>query len=165
MNGGDRYGEGAEGQQLGEGRKLPTIGPDVDVGYGNAPFLTRRVARDRGEAAAVSNRVQRGRRLPRGSVHGLGCTAAGDLANERGPVVVVVEHLRCAVVADALGLARTRGRDHTGASSRRELDEQATRHSARSVDDDPAATLDPKNLVECLSRSERRDGKRRADLP
>ena len=31
------------GQQLREGRKPPTIGPDVDVGYGDAPFLARRV--------------------------------------------------------------------------------------------------------------------------
>ena len=27
------------GQQLREGRKLPTVRPDVDVGYGDAPFL------------------------------------------------------------------------------------------------------------------------------
>src|SRR6266550_5677438 len=100
----DRHAKGAAGQQLREGRKLPTVGPDVDVGYGDAPFLPRRVARDRGEAAAVSNRLQRGVRLPAGSVDRLGRAAAGDLANERRPVAVVVEHLRRAVVADALGL-------------------------------------------------------------
>src|SRR5207244_147271 len=58
-----------------------------------------------------------------------------------------------------------RGRDHSGASSRGELDEQATRDSAGSVDDDPAAALDPERLVECLSRSERRNGKRSAGFP
>src|ERR671931_2481897 len=91
--------------------------------------------------------------------------AAGDLANERRPVAVVVEHLRCAVVADVLGLLRARGRDHAGAPSRGELDEQATGDSAGSVDDDPAAALDPESLVECLSRSERRNGKRSARFP
>src|SRR5439155_22942948 len=119
-------------------RKLPTIGPDVDVGYGDAPFLPRRVARDRGEAAGVSNRLQRGGRLPAGGVHGLGRAAAGDLANEHRPVAVVVEHLRSAVVADALGLLPARGRDHAGAPSRGELDAQATRDSPGSLHDAPA---------------------------
>src|SRR2546430_8502149 len=164
-DGGDRHAKGAVGQQLREGRKLPTIGPDVDVGYGDATFLPRRVARDRGEAAAVSNRLQCGGRLPGGSVDGLGRAAAGDLANERSPVAVVVEHLRRAVVAGALGLLRARGRDYAAAPSRGELDEQATRDSAGSVDDDPAAALDPKSLVECLSRSERRNGKRCGGFP
>src|SRR5437764_13503075 len=126
------------GQQLRQGRMQPTIGPDVDVGYGYAPFLPRRVARDRGEAAAVSNRLQCGRRLPGGSVDRLGGAAAGDLANEGRPVVVVVEQLRRAVVADALDLLLARGRDHAGAPSDGELDEQPTCDSAGSVDDDPA---------------------------
>jgi hypothetical protein len=47
-DGRDRHAKGAVGQQLGEGRQLPTVWPDVDVGYGDAPFLPRRVARDRG---------------------------------------------------------------------------------------------------------------------
>src|SRR5262249_59026281 len=111
---------------------------------------------------AVSNGLQRGGRLPAGSVDGPRGTAAGDLANERGPVAVVVEHFRRAVAADALGLFRTRGRDHARAPSCGELDEQATRDSAGSVDDDPAATLDPEGLVKCLSRGERRNGKRSA---
>src|SRR5207248_3943409 len=133
--------------------------------YGDAPFLLRRVARDRREAAAVGNRLQRGGRLPGGSVYGLGRAAAGDLANERRPVTVIVEHLRSTVVADALGLLGARGRDHAGAPSRGELDEQATRDSAGSVDDHPAAVLDPKSLVERLSRGERRNGKRSAGFP
>src|SRR5438874_8374453 len=153
------------GEQLREGRKLPTIGPDVDVGYGDAPFLPRWVARDRREAAAVSNRLQRGGRLPAGSVDGLGRATASDLADEGRPVAVIVDHLRRAVVANALGLLRARGRDHAGAPSRGELDEQATRDSAGSVDDDPAAALDPKSLVERLSRGERRNGKRSAGFP
>src|SRR5204862_6317958 len=150
---------------LRECRELPTIGPDVDVGYGDAPFLPRRLARDRGEAAAVSNRLQGGGRLPGGSVDGLGRAAAGDLANERRPVAVVVEHLRGAVVADALDLLRARSRDHAGAPSRGELDEPATCDSAGSVDDDPGAAVDLKSPVECLSRSERRNGKRAAGFP
>src|SRR5439155_8940566 len=100
----DRHAEGAAGQRLREGRQLPTVWSDVDVGNGDAPFLARRVARDRGETAAVGNRLQRGGRLPAGSIDGLGRTAARDLANERRPVAVVVEHLRRAVAADALGL-------------------------------------------------------------
>ncbi len=56
-DGRDRHAESAVGQQLREARKLPTVGPDVDIGYGDAPFLPRRVARDRGKAAAVSNRL------------------------------------------------------------------------------------------------------------
>src|SRR5205823_724091 len=103
-NGRDRHAKGAAGQQLREGRQLPTVGTDVDVGYGDAPFLARRVARDRGEAAAVSNGLQRGGRLAAGGVDGPGGTAAGDLANQRRPVAVVVEHLRGAVAADAVGL-------------------------------------------------------------
>jgi hypothetical protein len=47
------------------------------------PFLLRRVARVRGEAAAVSNGLQHDGRLPVGSVDGPVGTAAGDLANER----------------------------------------------------------------------------------
>src|SRR5205823_6623529 len=144
---------------------LPTIGSDVDVRYGDAPFLPRRVTRDRGETAAVSNRLQRGGRLPAGSVDGLRGTAAGDLPNERRPVAVVVEHLRRAVAADALGLLRARGRDHAGAASCGKLDEQATRDSAGSVDDDPAAALDPESLVECLSRGKRGNGKRSTGFP
>src|SRR5206468_8990472 len=88
-DGRDRHAKGATGQQLREGRQLPTIGPDVDVGYRDAPFLPRRVARDRREAAAVSNGLQHSGRLPGGSVDGPGGTAAGDLANERRPVAVV----------------------------------------------------------------------------
>ena len=152
------------GQQFRECRKLPTIGPDVDVGYGDATFLPRRVARDRGEAAAVSNRLQRGGRLPRGSVDGLGRAVADDLADERRPVAVIVEHLRRAE-ASAYFLLRARGRDHTGAPRRGELNEQATRNSTGSVDNDPAATLDPERLVECLSRSERRNWKRSRGFP
>src|SRR5262249_3563926 len=145
--------------------QLPTVGLDVDVGYGDAPFLPRRVARDRGEAAAVSNSLQRGSRLPAGSVDGLGGTAAGDLANERRPVAVGVQHLPRAVAADALGLFRARSRDHAGAASYGKLDEQSTRDSAGSVDDDPAAALDPESLVECLSRGERGNGKRSTGFP
>src|SRR5215468_3544504 len=130
MDGRDRHAEGATGEQLREGRQLRTVGPDVDVGYDDATFLLRRVARDRGEAAAVGNRRQRGGRLPGGSVDGPGRAAAGDPANERRPVLVVVEHLRGAVAAYALGLVRARGRDHAGAASRRELNEQAARDSA-----------------------------------
>src|SRR5205814_10537413 len=100
-----------------------------------------------------------------GSVDGLGAAAADDLADERRPVAVIVEHLRRAVAADALGLLRARGRDHARAPSSGELNEQATRNSAGSVDDDPAAALDPESLVECLSRSERRNGKRSAGFP
>src|SRR5262249_54541059 len=153
------------GQQLGEGRQLPTVRADVDVGYGDAPFLARRVARDRGEAAAVSNRLQRGCRLPAGSVDGPGGTAAGDLANERRPVAVVVEHLRRAGAAGALGLFRTPAPHHARAPSCGELDEQATRDAAGSVDDDPAAALDPERLVKCLSRGERRNWKRSTSFP
>src|SRR5213076_2971376 len=130
----------------------------VDVEYGNAPFLSRGVARDRGEAAPVSNGLQRGGRLPAGSVDGLGGTVPGDLANKRRPVAVVVEHLRRPVAADAVGLFRARGRDHAGAASCGKLDEQATRDSAGSVDDHPAAAVDLKSLVECLSRGERGNG-------
>src|SRR4029453_1004572 len=106
-----------------------------------------------------------GGRLPAGSVDGLGRAAADDLANKRRPVAVVVEHLRRAVVADALGLLPPPGRDPGAPRSRGELDEQATRDSAGSVDDDPAAALDPESLLECLSRSERRNGKRSAGFP
>src|SRR4029450_10907793 len=99
-DGRDRHAKGAVGQQLREGRKLPTIGPNVDARYAPPPFPPRRVPRNRGEAAAVSNRLQRGGRLPAGSVDGLGRAAAGDLANELRPVAVVVEHLRRAVATD-----------------------------------------------------------------
>ena len=75
-DGRDRHAQAALGQQLRKGRKPPTIGPDVDVGYGDAPLLPWRIARDRGEAAAVGNRLQRGGLLPRGSVDGLGRAAA-----------------------------------------------------------------------------------------
>src|SRR5204863_5514888 len=63
-DGRDRHAKGAVGQQLREGRKLPTIGPDVDVGYGDAPFLPRRVARDRGEAASCPRTVLTALRAP-----------------------------------------------------------------------------------------------------
>src|SRR5947208_16586159 len=57
-DGRDRHAEGAEGQQLREGRKLPTIWPDIDVGHGDAPFLPRRspviVARRPPAATALS---------------------------------------------------------------------------------------------------------------
>src|SRR5581483_10688668 len=133
----------APGQQLREGRQLPAVRSDVDVGNGDAPFLSRRVARDRGQPAAIGNGLQRGGRPTARSVDRLGYTAAGDLANERRPVAVVVEHLRRTVATDALDLPRARGRDHAGAASCGELDEQATRDSAGSVDDHPAAALDP----------------------
>jgi hypothetical protein len=64
------------GQQLREGRKLPTIGADVDVGYGDAPFLPRRVARDRGEAAAVSNRLNVVAACPGAALTALGAPPA-----------------------------------------------------------------------------------------
>ena len=65
-----RHAKGATGKQLREGRQLPTVGADVDVGHDDAAFLPRRVARDRREAAAVGDSLQRGRRLPAGSVAG-----------------------------------------------------------------------------------------------
>src|SRR5215218_9098055 len=105
-------------------------------------------ARDRGEAAAVSNGLQRGGRRPAGSVHGLGGTAPGDLANKRRPVAVVVRAPPThrsrgrARLFSALAVAITRA---PRAAAR--LDEQATRDSAGSVDDDPAAALDPESLV------------------
>src|SRR5262249_29445422 len=148
-----------------EGRKLPTIGPDVDVRYGDTPFLSRRVARDRGEAAAVSNRLHRGGSLPGGSVDGHGGAPAGDLAAECRPVAAAADHLRRAGAADSFGLLRASGRNPAGPPSRGELDEQSARDSAGSVDDDPAAALDPESLVERLSRSERRNGERSGGLP
>ena len=73
------------GQQLGEGRKLPTIGPDVDVGYGDAPFLPRRVARDRGEAATTLKAVADGGRL---------ATITGDPPREERGVAVSDVYVR-----------------------------------------------------------------------
>src|SRR5262249_56515098 len=115
--------------------------------------------------AGGGNRRQGGRRLRGSGIDGFGGTAPGDLANERWPVAVVVEHLRRAVAAGALGLLRTRGRDHAGAPSRGELDEQTPRDSAGSVDHNPAAAHDPESLVERLSRSERRNGEGSGGLP
>jgi len=128
-------------------------------------MATPRSSGDRDEAAAVSNRLQRPSLLPGGAIDGLGRAATGELANERRPVVAVVEHLRRAVSADALDFLRARGRDNAGAASRGELDQQAACDSAGSVDDDPLAALDLKSLIECLSRRERRNGKRCGGFP
>src|SRR5213595_2420973 len=102
---------------------------------------------------------------PGAALTALGAPPSVISRTSAGRVAVVVEYLRGAVVADALGLLRARGRDHAGAASRGELDEQATRDSAGSVDDDPAAALDPESLVECLSRGERRTGNRSTSFP
>ena len=89
----NRHAKGAAGEHLREGRQLPTIGPDVDVGHGDAAFLPRRVAGDGGEQAVVSNRLQRGSRVPSGGVNGLWRAVADDLANEHRPVTLIVEYL------------------------------------------------------------------------
>src|SRR5207253_4941529 len=102
---------------------------------------------------------------PRAALTALGAPSPVISRTSTGQSPVIVEHLRRAVVADALGLLRARGREHAGAPSRGELDDQATRDSAGSVHDDPAAALDPESLVERLSRSERRNGKRSAGFP
>src|SRR5207302_7374866 len=60
---------------------------------------------------------------PRAALTALGAPSPVISRTSTGQSPVRVEHLRRAVVADALGLLRARGREHAGAPSRGELDE------------------------------------------